>query len=403
MSSREVDHLLIGGGVAAGACAQTLREEGADGSILVTTREQDPPYNRPPISKGYLKGEESREDTLVNPASWYEDNGVELLTRTSVMSLDPAAKTATLSNKEEVTFGSALVATGAMVRRLDVEGTQLDGLHYLRALGNSDSLRRDVDEGGPVVCIGGSYIGSEVAATLQSRGADVTVLMLEDHPLSRTFGDQAGRFFRRVLEDHGVVVLGGEEVEKLTGEGDRVASVVTKSGKALEARTVVLGVGATPDVMLARKSGLEIGEMGGVRCDDRLRTSFDGVYAAGDMCEYDSVVHDRVMRIEHWDVAFNQGQAVARNMLGADKPYDVVPYFFSDLSDWVSLEYVGPAFGWDEEVVRGSLDEGEFTIFYVEGDRLRAALTVGRSDDLDEARELVKSGAAVDRDALAAS
>jgi 3-phenylpropionate/trans-cinnamate dioxygenase ferredoxin reductase subunit len=230
------------------------------------------------------------------------------------------------------------------------------------------------------------------------------MVMLEDHPLARTFGHQAGRFFRGVLEEHGVEVIGGQEVERLTGDGDRVQAVVTKSGQEVPAGAVVIGVGAQPDVMLARKAGLTIGELGGARCDDRLQTSAESIFAAGDMCEYDSVVHGRVMRIEHWDVAYNQGAAAARNMLGRDLAYDVVPYFFSDLADWVSLEYVGPALSWDDEIVRGSLDDGEFTVFYVEGDRLRGALTVGRpSEDLDEARALINSGEAVDRTALAAS
>jgi NADPH-dependent 2,4-dienoyl-CoA reductase/sulfur reductase-like enzyme len=403
MTTRHVDHLLIGGGLAAATCAETLREEGADGSILLVGRETDPPYNRPPASKGYLQGTESHEDTLVHDASWFPQHDVELLTRTSVMALDTAARTATLSTKDGISFGTALLATGAMVTRLNVEGAQLEGIHYLRTLPNSDAIRADADDGGHVVCIGGSYIGSEVAASLTARGSGVTMVMLEDHPLSRTFGDQAGRFFRGVLEEHGVEVLGGEEVERLTGSGDRVEAVVTKSGREIAATTVVIGAGVHPDVMLARKAGLEIGELGGVRCNDRLRTSADGIYAAGDICEYDSVVHGRVMRIEHWDVASNQGAAAARNMLGRDQPYDVVPYFFSDLADWASLEYVGPALAWDEEIVRGSLDEREFTIFYVEGDRLRGALAVGRSDDLDEARALITSGDAVDRSALAAT
>jgi 3-phenylpropionate/trans-cinnamate dioxygenase ferredoxin reductase component len=402
MTARHVDHLLIGGGLAAATCAETLREEGADGSILLVGREADLPYNRPPASKGYLQGTETHEDTLVHDASWFPQHDVELLTRTTVTALDPAARTATLSNKEEITFGTALLATGAMVNRLNVEGGQLEGLHYLRTLPNSDAIRADAEDGGHIVCIGGSYIGSEVAASLTARGSDVTMVMLEDHPLARTFGDQAGRFFRGVLEGHGVEVLGGEEVERLTGSGERVEAVVTKSGREIPATTVVIGAGVHPDVMLARKAGLEIGELGGVRCDDRLRTSAEGIYAAGDICEYDSVLHGRVMRIEHWDVAHNQGAAAARNMLGRDQAYDVVPYFFSDLSDWVSLEYVGPALEWDDEIVRGSIDDGEFTIFYVQGDRLRGALSVGRSDDLDEARELIKSGAAVDRGALGA-
>ena len=194
------------------------------------------------------------------------------------------------------------------------------------------------------------------------------MVMLEDHPLERGFGTTAGRFFRRVLEEHGVEVIGGDEVARFEG-GERVERVVTQSGRELAAQAVICGVGAIPDVMLARKSGLTLGELGGVLCDSRLRTSAEGIYAAGDMCEYDSVVHGRVVRIEHEEVAAAQGATAARNMLGADAAHDEVPYFFSDLSDWASLEYLGPALSWDDEQVEGSVDDGAFAIWYREGGR----------------------------------
>jgi 3-phenylpropionate/trans-cinnamate dioxygenase ferredoxin reductase subunit len=404
VGARHVDHLLIGGGLASAMCAETLREQGAEGSVLLVGREPDRPYHRPPLSKGYLQRKESLEDTFVHPLSWYEENDVELLTRTSVMALDPAARTATLSNKEELSFGTALVATGAMVRRLDADGSGLEGLHYLRTHANSDSLAADAESAEDAVLIGGSYIGSEVAASLTVLGKRCTIVMLEAEPLSRQFGERAGRFFRGVLEEHGVQVLGSEELDRFEGENDRVTKVVLKSDRELPGQVVVCGVGALPDVMLARKSGLELGEQGGVRCDSNLRTSADGVWAAGDMCEYDSVIHGRSLRIEHWDVASNQGAHVGRAMLGDESPYDVAPYFFSDLADWVSLEYVGPAFEWDEEIVRGSIEDGEFTIFYVGGGHVRGALAVGRpSEDLDEARALIASGETADTAALAAS
>ena len=165
---------------------------------------------------------------------------------------------------------------------------------------------------------------------------------------------------------------------------------------------MVVGVGVTPDVMLASRAGLEIGERGGVLTDSRLQTSAPDIYAAGDIAEYESVVHDARVRIEHWDVAENQGKTAALNMLGRDQAHEVIPYFFSDLSDWTWMEYVGPAYEWSEEIVRGSIEDGEFTVFYLDGDKLAAALTVGRSDDLEQARELIASGAAVDRAALAA-
>lgn len=392
MAARNVDILLIGGGVAAASAAHALREEGFDGSLLVVGRELDPPYHRPPISKEYLRGSRSRQDALVYEADWWERNDVELLTRTSVMNLDPVRSTATLSTKEEVGFDHALLATGAMVRRLSVDGGELEGIHYLRALANADMLRRDVEDVERVVCVGGSYIGSEVAASLTELGKRVTVLMQEGHTLERHFGGVAGVYFQGVLEAHGVEVIGRDEVERFEGAGDRVVRVVTKGGRSLHAGAVVCGVGAVPDVMLARKVGLEIGALGGVRCDSRLRSSAPRVFAAGDICEYDSVVHGQPMRIEHEEVAIAHGATVARNMLGADRAHDEVPYFFSDLSDWVSLEYVGPAYEWDEEVVRGSVHDGRFAVWYVKDGSVRAMLSVNGEGDLDVARELIVAG-----------
>ena len=391
MADRHVDHLLIGGGIASASCAQALREQGAAGSILLVGRELDPPYHRPPITKGYLGGAESRDDAAIPLA-----DDVEVLTRTSVMALDPAAKTATLSTKDTVTYGTALLATGAMVRRLPVDGSQLEGIHYLRALGNADALRRDVDGAEHVVCVGGSYIGCEVAATLTTLGKRCTVVLQEEEPLERGFGLQVGAWVRSVLEAHGVEVVSGVEVERFEGEGDdaeRVARVVLAGGRALPAEVVVCGVGALPDVMLARKSGLELGPGGGVRADAQLRAlGADGLFVAGDMCEYDSTVHGRVVRIEHEEVAAAQGRTVARNMLGGGADHVEVPYFWSDLADWASLEYVGPAEGWDDEVLEGDLASGAFAVWYLRDGHVVAMLSAGGHGDLDRARALIASG-----------
>lgn len=382
--------------MASAACAEALREGGFDGSIVLVGRESDPPYNRPPITKGYLAGAETRGETLVHPAEWWADRRVDVRTRTSVTGLDTDRRVATLSTREEVEYDRALLATGANVRRLPVEGGQLDGLHYLRALRNADVLRQDLEGAERVVMVGGSYIGAETAATLTALGRRCTIVMQEDLVLSRGFGELAGRWVQDVLEDHGVEVHGGQEVARFDGTG-RVERVVCASGLVIDADAVVIGAGAVPDVMLARAAGLELGESGGVRCDARLRTSADGVWAAGDVCEYDSLLHGRRLRIEHWDVAVQQGRHVAAQMLGDERPYCVVPYFFSDLADWASLEYVGPAVDWEVEDVRGSMDEGRFSVFYERDGRLLGALSVGRPADLEEARarmaEQLDSGA----------
>jgi 3-phenylpropionate/trans-cinnamate dioxygenase ferredoxin reductase subunit len=403
VTDADVDVLIVGAGAAGAACAGTLRERGFGGSIVLAGRDVDPPYERPYCSKGYLRGEMERAETYL-PLP----DALDLRIRTSVMKLDTAARTAKLSSGEELAFGQAVLATGANVRRLRVDGCDLDGIHYLRTLGNADAIRADAAGAEHVVLIGGSYIACEVAASLTSEGKRCTLVMQEDGPLSGGFGRTAGEFFAGVLREHGIDWVAGDTLARFEGDaqtasppgtGGRVAKVVTAAGRELDADLVVIGAGVTPDVILARSAGLELGESGGIACSSSLETSAEGVWAAGDACEYDSVLHGRRLRVEHWEVARGQGAAAAAAILGERRPYDEVPYFWSDLADWCTLEYVGPASEWDREVVRGSVDDGEFTIFYLTGARVVAALTVGRSGDLDRARELMTSGRSVDPDA----
>jgi 3-phenylpropionate/trans-cinnamate dioxygenase ferredoxin reductase component len=392
MAERTVDFLLVGGGIASGNCARWLRRSGADGSIVLVGREPHLPYDRPPLSKGYLRGSEAVDDALMQDAGWYEEQEIEALTKVSAMKLDLQARTVKLSNREVLGFGQLLLATGSNVRRLNVDGDQYDGIHYLRTFANSDAIREDA-AGKRVVLIGGSYIGSEVAASLTELGSRCTIVMMEPLPLSRTFGDRAGRWFADLLTDHGIELHGSDELDHFEGADGRVTKVFTKNGLELDADAVVIGAGVHPDIMLARSAGLELGDSGGIRTDSQLRASAPGVFAAGDVAEYSSVVHDGAqIRVEHWDVAFGHGKTVALNMLGKGIDHDVVPYFFSDISDWAGIEYVGPAREWDQEIVRGSFDEGAFTVFYLQAGRVRGALTVGRSDDLQAARRLIADG-----------
>jgi 3-phenylpropionate/trans-cinnamate dioxygenase ferredoxin reductase subunit len=388
-----VDVLLIGGGVASAACAEELRAQGFSGSILLAGRELDPPYERPPCSKGYLRGVSTREDALYRAPAFYAEQGIDLRTRANVMKLDPAARTARVG-KEEVVFDRALVATGANVRRLPVAGAELEGIHYLRALGNADAIRRDLEGAGRAVLVGGSYIGCEVAATLTELGVACTIVMQEELVLQRHFGDTAGRWFQDRLEERGVEIVPSVELAGFAGEGERVERVVLADGRELPADLVVMGTGAVPDVMLARSAGLELGETGGVRCDARLRTSAAGVWAGGDMCEYESVLHGRRLRVEHFTHAIEQGRTAARDMLGlGDSGHRDVPYFWSDLADWLTLEYVGPAAAWDEEELRGSLEDGTWAILYRQAGKVVGGLSVGRRADLKEAREAIAGSA----------
>ncbi len=400
MANRNVDYLLIGGGLASANCARWLREEGAEGTVLLVGREPDPPYNRPECSKGYLRGEETREEPLFRPNEWWAEQDIELLTRASVTALDLDKRTAKLSTKDEVSFGKALIATGANVRRLNVPGCELEQIHYLRTLSNADAIREGVAEAENVVLIGGSYIGCEVAASLTAIGKRCTIVMQEHATLERGFGERVGRYIQGLLEGIGVTVHGEDELERFEGEG-RVGKVITRAGLELDAEAVVIGAGVTPDTQLAQRAGLELGERGGIACSSRLESSTPGVFAAGDVCEYDSLLHGGPLRIEHWDVAFNHGKTAALNMLGRDVPHMVVPYFYSVLANLGELEYVGPASSWDEEIVRGSIAEGNFTNWYLQDGRVVAALTFERSEDLDHARRLLFEKPVLDAQARA--
>lgn len=399
MSDRQVDHLLIGGGIASVSCAETLRAQNASGSVMIVSRELDPPYHRPPVSKALLTSDRARGNASLRPPRWYADHGIELKTRTSVVSLDPVAKVVRLSTKEEVSYETALLATGAKVRRLQIEGSQLEGIYYLRALSNAEAVRVATASAEHVVCIGGSYIGCEVAASLTASGNACTIVMLESEPVERGFGRRVGRHVRDVLQDHGVQVIGDAEVAQFVGS-ERVTAVVLSDGRRLPADLVICGTGAVPDTTLAARAGIPLGAAKGVACDSRLRTPFDGLYAAGDMCEYDSALHGGLTRIEHERVAEAQGRLVARNMLGADEPFVEVPSFWSDLADWVTLEYVGLGGPVDNEMVAGDPDSGRFSSYQMCDGRLVGAVSLAGHGNLTRAAELIASRDVADLEQL---
>lgn len=416
MADRRVDVLLVGGGVASTECASTLRDEGFDGSILLCGRELDAPYERPPVSKGYLLGKVEKPRLALRPEGWWGERDVELATRTGVMKLDLEARVARLMTKQEVEFDRLLLATGAQVRRLPVDGAQLDGIEYVRAPGNADAIRRGLDAAArpEVVVVGGSYLGTEVAAAMVELGRPVTVLLQEDAPLERHYGATAGRWFQALLEERGVRFVTGSSLgafEPSADDPERVGAVRTDGGDELPAGLVVVAAGAVPDVMLAKAAGLPIGDRGGVACDPALRVHrADRVWAAGDMCEWDSPLHGGPARVEHWNVAAAHGRTAARSMLGQDVVHDEVPSFWSDLSDWATSEYVGGLGPWDREVVRGSLDDGAFSVWQLESDgegasspggRVVGVLCVGRRADLRAGRELLAGRARLDAERLA--
>lgn len=390
MADRHVDHLLIGGGLASANCARHLRENSSD-SILLVGREPEPPYNRPALTKGYLAQTESREMDYFRPAEFWAEQDIELITRMNVISIEPELHQATLMNKQVISYGKALIATGANVNLLHVPGMGQEGIHYLRAFGNSDSILEDLDAlGRRVTLIGGSYIGCEVAATLAAQGCECTIVMLEDLPLQRTLGDELGAWTARRLEQLGVVLLAGESLASIEGDGERVGAVVCESGRRIDADVVVIGAGVHPETTLAKQAGLKIGDRRGIVTDACLRTSAEDVFAAGDVAEWFSPFHQEHIRVEHWDVAFNHGRTAALNMLGGSHEHSVVPYFWSDLAD-VEIESVGPAYGWDRTILRGTIDDPTFSVWYLQGNRVAQVAAVGGGDAIETGRSLISS------------
>ena len=320
VSETHIDHLLIGGGVAAASCAEALREQGAEGSIALLTRELEPPYHRPPCTKDLLRGESAREDAYVHDAAWYADHDIDLRMRTAVRGIDTDGRTVKLQGGDELTYGSALLATGSLVNRLRVDGSDLDGLHYVRALGNAESIRDDAEHAERVVVVGGSYIGCEVAASLTAAGQ-------EGHGRDAGGGADGGAASAPPSGAGSAACwrgTGSSSAAASSWSGSRATAACSwwspASGDELDADLVVLGTGVKPDVMLAKAAGLELGESGGVKCDARLQTSAPDLYAAGDICEYDSTVHGRRIRVEHEAVAEAQGAHVAAAMLGSAGP-----------------------------------------------------------------------------------
>jgi 3-phenylpropionate/trans-cinnamate dioxygenase ferredoxin reductase subunit len=372
--AEQADVVIVGAGAAGHACAEELRAQGFGGSVVVVGRDLDPPYERPLVSKGRLAGTATREETLL-PAL-----DVDLRVRTSAMKLDAGTRTLKLVGGELEWSRGLVLCTGANVRRLRVDGAALEGIHYLRALANADALRAAAAPGSRAVLVGGSYIACEVAATLTGLGVACTMVMLEDAPLSGGFGPEVGEWAAQLLRSHGVELVCGDGLERFEG-AERVERVITASGRVVDADLVVMGTGAVPDAMLARAGGLTLGETGGIACDATLQAA-PGIWAAGDACEFAG------RRIEHWEVARAQGACAARNVLGAGEAFSELPYFWTDLADWATLEYVGGG-AWDTAQVRGSMADGSFSVFYRAGERLVAALACDRGADLDEARALL--------------
>ena len=384
--------VIAGASLAGAKAAETLREEGFDGRVVLIGDEPERPYERPPLSKEYLRGEADSKP-YVHDASFYAEHDIELRTGTNVERIDPAASQVHLAGGESLAFDRLLLSTGARPRRLSLPGAELDGVMYLRAVEDSDAIRRRIDAGGRLVTIGAGWIGAEVAASARQRGCDVTILEMTELPLERVLGPELGAFYRDVHADNGVRFVGGAAVEAIEGDG-RAEAVRLADGRRFDADFVVAGIGVEPRVELGAAAGLAIDN--GVVCDERLRTSAENVYAAGDIANAMHPLYGARLRVEHWANALNQGPHAARTMLGSEAPYDQVPYFFSDQYD-VGMEYAGYAAEWDEVVFRGDPASREFIAFWLKDERVMAGMNVNVWDVTDQIQALIAAQRPVDR------
>jgi 3-phenylpropionate/trans-cinnamate dioxygenase ferredoxin reductase subunit len=389
--------VIVGASLAGAKAAETLREEGFDGRVVLVGAEPHRPYERPPLSKGYLQGEAERDSVYVHPEGYYAEQEIELLRGREVTAIDPGARTASLSDGEALGWDRLLLATGAEPRRLPIPGADLDGVHVLRTLDDCDRLRDVIAAGGRLVVIGAGWIGSEAAASARSGGMEVTVVEQQSVPLQTVLGAEVGGMYADVHRDHGVDLLTGTGVEAIEGDG-RAERVVLQGGRAVDCAAVLVGVGAAPRTALAEAAGLAVDN--GVLVDATLRAAGD-VFAAGDVANAEHPFFGRRVRVEHWANALNQGPAAARAMLGRTDPYERLPYFFSDQYD-VGMEYSGLADPEAGVVVRGDLAAREAVVFWLGDDgAVLAGMNINVWDVNEQVQALIRSRAAVDPARLA--
>ncbi|HEU4540761.1 MAG TPA: FAD-dependent oxidoreductase [Jiangellaceae bacterium] len=393
--------VIVGGGLAGAKAAETLREEGFDGRVVLLSDEPEPPYERPPLSKGYLLGNDERDKAFVHPEPWYGEHQIELRLGARVTAIDPGAHEVELDGGERLGYRKLLLATGSEPRRLDVPGADLADVRYLRNLPDSDHLRDVLVEGHRVAVIGGGWIGLEVAAAARTHGAEVTVVEIADLPLLGVLGEDVALAFAGLHREHGVDLRLGTGVSEIVGDNGRVVAVVTADGHEIMADTVVVGIGIRPRVELAAAAGLAIDD--GVAVDAGFRTSDSDIYAAGDVAAIDHPLLGSRVRVEHWQNALDGGPVAARSMLGQDVSWDKLPYFFTDQYD-LGMEYIGhaPPGSYDNVVLRGDVPGRAFQAFWLQEGRPIAGMHVNLWDDgISPIEEFVRSGRTVDPSRLA--
>ncbi|MDQ1010926.1 3-phenylpropionate/trans-cinnamate dioxygenase ferredoxin reductase subunit [Streptomyces sp. V4I23] len=400
--------VIVGGGLAGAKAAETLRAEGFTGRVILIGDERDHPYERPPLSKGFLTGKEERDSVFVHEPGWYAQADVELHLGQPVVSIDRAAKSVRLGDGAVVHYDKLLLATGAEPRRLDIPGTGLAGVHHLRRLAHAERLRGVLAalgrDNGHLVIAGAGWIGLEVAAAARAYGAEVTVVEPEATPLHQVIGPELGQVFAELHREHGVRFHFGARLTEITGQDGMVLAARTDDGEEHPAHEVLAAIGAAPRTALAEGAGLALADRahgGGIAVDASLRTSDPDIYAAGDVAAAQHPLIGARLRVEHWANALNGGPAAARAMLGQPVTYDRVPYFFSDQYD-LGMEYSGwaPPGSYDQVVLRGDVGKREFIAFWLSGGRVLAGMNVNVWDVTENVQQLIRSKARVDAQAL---
>jgi 3-phenylpropionate/trans-cinnamate dioxygenase ferredoxin reductase component len=390
--------VIVGAGLAGAKAAETLRAEGFDGRLLLLGEEAERPYERPPLSKAYLRGEADRASLYVHPEGFYAAHDIELRPSTAVRSISSGARQLELATGERLGYQRLLLATGAASRRLPLRGADLDGVHHLRSRRDADALAAAAARAEQIAVVGTGWIGSEAVASLRQLGRQVTLIGPDTAPLARVLGPEVAGVYRDLHADHGVRLLLETRVDSFRGTG-RVEAVVTDDGRTIDCDLVLIGAGAVPRTELAEAAGLPVA--GGVLVNEQLEAvGAAGIYAAGDVAAAWHPRYQRYLHVEHWANALNQGPAAARNMLGVPTAYARLPYFYSDQYD-LGMEYSGMAVDWDRVVIRGDLAAREFIAFWLKDQRVAAGMSANVWDVTEPVQTLIRSGRPVDPARLA--
>ncbi len=384
--------VIIGASLAGGTAAATLRQEGFDGDIILIGEERHLPYERPPLSKQYLRGEVPFEKAMVRPAGFFEDNRINARLGVTATRVNPVERTVEVTTGGVVHYDKLLIATGVRNRRPPIPGRALQNVFDLRSVDDADALRAEIVSGRKAAVIGMGFIGCEVAASLRQKGVEVACVDPSPTPLFRVLGDQVGHVMSTLHEEHGVETVFDDVVTCFEGDG-RVQRVITKRGRRIDCDFAVVGVGVEPVVDFVVGSGVETSN--GILVDEYCCTNVQDIYAAGDVANHYHPVFQRRMRVEHWQNAMQQGAAAARSMLGKGKPYDAIHWFWSDQYD-VNLQYAGYHHAWDQIVVRGPLEARTFIAFYLTQGHIDAVVALNRGKDVRRVMPLIKARTTVD-------